>query len=110
MVVAAAAIAASETDRPLLNRLPPTQRARVLMALLALVVLGIAVAALVALGARWYRVANPPRSTGEPAESRDAWAKNPLSRETGADQDVEQSDDPYDDPDDERRDRDEPRD
>jgi hypothetical protein len=78
--------AAEQADRTLINRLPPTQRARILMALLALVVVGIALVALAALGARWYRTMNASRRA-RPDEPLDAWARTPQARADGADDD-----------------------
>jgi predicted PurR-regulated permease PerM len=54
-LLAAALLAAGESTEPLINRLDPPRRAAVLMAILALVITGIAMVACVMIGARWVR-------------------------------------------------------
>ena len=76
---------ADEGNRTALNRLPPTQRARVLMALLALVLFGIALVALIALGARWYRRTNPSATKHDTGKREDIWASKPLKGEDSGD-------------------------
>jgi hypothetical protein len=74
---------ADENDRALLSRLPPTQRAKLLMALRGLVLVGMALVALVAIGARWYRRSNKTRSSAHDAEALDSWAQTPLNSGRG---------------------------
>jgi hypothetical protein len=69
---------ADDANQPILRRLPPTQRAKLLMALLALVVLGLALVALIALGARWYRRTNSSPKTIDAGKRHDDWASKPL--------------------------------
>jgi hypothetical protein len=70
-------LAVDQKAEPLLMRLQPETRAKVLMALLALVLVGIALIALVWIGARYLRriAHTPPRST-RPHE--DDWYRKPL--------------------------------
>jgi hypothetical protein len=70
---------ADAQDRTLLSRLPAPQRAKLLMALLALVLVGLTLIVLVAMGARWYRRSNNVRVTGHKPEAQDAWANAPLN-------------------------------
>jgi hypothetical protein len=76
---------ADEGNRTVLSRLPPMQRAGLLMALLALVLFAIALVALIALGARWYRRTNPSTTKNEPGKREDLWASKPLKGEDSGD-------------------------
>ena len=69
---------ADDANQKVLRRLPPTQRAKLLMALLALVVLGLGLVALIALGARWYRRTNTSPKTIETGKRQDDWATKRL--------------------------------
>jgi hypothetical protein len=70
------AAAASETE-PLIDQLDPELRARVLMALLGLVLVGLALIAVVVMGARYVRRLGRGRSTHAPVKD-DAWFAKPL--------------------------------
>ena len=75
---------AEEDVRPLLERLSPTQRAAVLAALVALVLLGMALVAFVHLGGRFLRRQN--QSSRSPKPSRpplpsDWDRKQPMEKE-----------------------------
>jgi hypothetical protein len=69
--------AADQKAEPLLMRLDPVSRAKVLMSLLALVLMGIALVAMVWLGARHLRriARKPVRPT---VEHEDDWYRKPL--------------------------------
>ncbi len=69
--------AAEEQAEPLLMRLDPQRRAKVLMALLGLVLVGVALVAMAYLGGRYLRrmIKQPVRST-RPRD--DDWARKPL--------------------------------
>jgi len=71
------AAAASETE-PLIDQLDPELRARVLMALLGLVLVGLALIAVVVMGARYVRRLGRGRSTHAPVKD-DAWFAKPLN-------------------------------
>jgi hypothetical protein len=73
-------------DRTLLSRLPPTQRAKLLMALLGLVLIGLALLALVAIAARWYRRTNKSGLSVRDAQPPDAWAQKPLNSDRTSDE------------------------
>lgn len=69
--------AAEQKAEPLLVRLDPVSRAKVLMSLLALVLVGIALVATVWLGARHLRrIARKPLRPTQPHE--DDWYRKPL--------------------------------
>ena len=70
-------LAVDQKGEPLLMRLHPETRAKVLMALLALVLVGMALVAMVWIGARYLRriAKTPPRSM-RPRE--DDWYRKPL--------------------------------
>jgi hypothetical protein len=70
-------LAAEEQAETLLMRLDPQRRAKVLMALLGLVLLGVALVAIAYLGGRYLRrvIQQPVRST-RPRD--DDWAAKPL--------------------------------
>ena len=55
LVLALALLAIEESAEPLIDRLDPPRRAAVLMAILALVLLGLALVACVMIGGRWVR-------------------------------------------------------
>ena len=81
---------AADGNRTVLSRLPPTQRARILMALLALVVVGVALVALIAMGARWYRRTNQSTTSNDMSKRQDMWSSKPLktnSHDADADDD-----------------------
>jgi hypothetical protein len=69
--------AADEKAEPLLMRLDPVSRAKVIMSLLALVLVGIALVAMAWLGARHLRriARKPLRPT---VEHEDDWYRKPL--------------------------------
>lgn len=76
--LAGMALACDEQAQTLLNRLDPVNRARVLMALLGLVLIGLTLMAMIwILGRRMRRIARqkPPASR----VSEDQWYRKPLS-------------------------------
>ncbi len=68
---------AEQKSEPLLLKLDPVDRAKVLMTLLGLILVGVALVALAWLGGRHYlRIARSPlRPTGE---NQDDWFRKPL--------------------------------
>ena len=69
--------AIDEKAQPLLYRLAPTERARVIMALLGIVLIGLALLALVMVGGR--RLRRIARSRPGPARTNDDdWFRKPL--------------------------------
>ena len=77
VIVSTQVFAAEEKAQPLLWQLDPRQRARVLMALLGLILAGVGLVALTILGGRYVlrltrKQVGPTRSAG------DAWAGKPL--------------------------------
>ena len=72
------AAAEEEQARPLLTRLDPVSRAKVVMALLALVLSGLAIVGLAWYGARRLRriARQPARPT---VDRQDAWYQKPLT-------------------------------
>ena len=72
---------AEEDVRPLLQRLSPTQRAAVLAALFALVLLGMALVAFVHLGGRFLRRQNRKRPPEKPRIMSDWDRKQPAEKE-----------------------------
>jgi hypothetical protein len=55
------------------------------MALLGLVMLGLALIVLIAIGARWYRRVNAPPKVSDVSDRPDAWASRPLKANGGND-------------------------
>lgn len=82
--------AADKQAEPLLVRLDPASRAKVLMAILGLVVLGAALLAMIWLGARWVRrlAREPMRST---SPRQDDWYRKPLSGDAPNDSDSDET-------------------
>jgi hypothetical protein len=75
--LAPALLAADETARPLLLRLDPQSRTKVIMVLLALLLLGFGLIALVIVGGRSVlRVAR--KSHGPTRRNEDDWYRKPL--------------------------------
>ena len=77
---------AEEDPRPLLERLSPTQRAAVLAALFALVLLGMALVAFVYLGGRFVRRQNRRRPPGRRTLASDWDRKQPAEKKRPEDQ------------------------
>jgi hypothetical protein len=81
---------AEEDVRPLLQRLSPTQRAAVLAALFALVLLGMALVAFVHLGGRFLRRQSRDsnsRTTRRPSLPSDWDRKQPAEKERTSEED-----------------------
>jgi hypothetical protein len=70
---------ADQKAEPLLLRLDPESRAKVVMSLLALILLGLALVAMIWLGARHLRRIARKR-LGPAAEHQDDWYRKPLVR------------------------------
>lgn len=70
---------AQQAEQPLLEQLDPPRRAIVLMALLGLVLTGIALVACIMIGGRWARRmarSRPVRSADAVASRDNAWRRN----------------------------------
>jgi len=68
---------ADAKTEPLLTRLTPDTRARVVMALIALVIVGLALMALAALGGRFV-LRQARKSLGPTPRREDDWYRKPL--------------------------------
>jgi hypothetical protein len=68
---------AEDKSEPLLTRLTPENRARVTLTLIALVIVGVAIVALTALGGR-YVLRQARKSHGRTPHSENDWYRKPL--------------------------------
>ena len=83
LAVWAAPLLAAEEKQPLLKRLDPATRAKVLAALAALLILGFTMIVLIWLGGRFTRryINLDSRRRQQPPPNPDDWAAKPLASE-----------------------------